>query len=180
MEKGVRKNPYKKDREGGSLTQVMDFVKQRSDYYFLYKDNDIKNTKGINVNVKNGTIKQLLDQALAGKNISYSIENKTITLRKNNVTSQKAEKKIVVMFGKVIDKAGVPIPGASVFVKGTQNGMSTDIDGKFEITSLPTSKPIVVSFIGMQTREIPLKNGEYNVVLVDRQTRRTSCRFSKL
>ncbi len=203
MEKKVRKNPCRKDREGvnllhklravllltsfilvgtisfaqksgytltlknASLTQVMDFVKQKSNYYFLYKDNDIKNTKGINVNVKNGTIKQLLDQALAGKNISYSIENKTITLRKKNIVTQKTEQKVeaVVMFGKVIDKQGNPIPGASVFVKDTQNGMSTDIDGKFEITSLPTNKPIIVSFIGMETREIPLKKGEFNVVL---------------
>ncbi len=70
-----------------------------------------------------------------------------------------------VMFGVVLDANGLPIPGASVFVKGSQNGMSTDIDGKFSIEFSPADKLLVVSFIGMQTREIPLKQGEHTIVL---------------
>ncbi len=151
--------------KNASLTQVMNFVKQKSDYYFLYNDNDIKNTNGININIKNGTIKQLLDQALAGKNISYSIENKTITLHKRKAKPQQKQTKKIVMSGKVIDKTGVPIPGVSVLVKGTQNGVSTDIKGKYKISSAIPNQIVVFSFIGMKTQEIPLVNGEKNIVL---------------
>ncbi len=161
----AQKGNYTLVLKNASLSEVMDFVKQKSDYYFLYNDNDIKDVKGINVEVKNGTIEQLLDQALSGTNISYSIENKTITLQKKKKEIKHTQEEKISMFGKIIDKSGLPIPGASVFVKGTQNGMSTDIDGKFEITSLSTNRPLVVSFIGMQTREIPFKQGEFNIVL---------------
>ncbi len=151
--------------KNASLTQVMNFVKQKSDYYFLYNDNDIKNTNGININIKNGTIKQLLDQALAGRNISYSIENRTITLHKKKAEPQQKQTKKIVMSGKVIDKTGVPIPGVSVLVKGTQNGVSTDINGTYKISSAIPNQIVVFSFIGMKTQEIPLVNGEKNIVL---------------
>ena len=44
---------------------------------------------------------------------------------------------------------GVPIPGASVLVKGTSTGTSTDSDGKYSI-SVPdaSTSSLVISFIG--------------------------------
>ncbi|MDE6187346.1 MAG: carboxypeptidase-like regulatory domain-containing protein [Duncaniella sp.] len=35
--------------------------------------------------------------------------------------------------GTVTDEINEPLPGATIFVKGTKNGTSTDIDGNFEI-----------------------------------------------
>lgn len=61
------------------------------------------------------------------------------------------------------DKA--PVIGASVFVKGTTVGTTTDIDGKFVLAGVPAdAKFIVVSFIGMQTEEVAVKP-EVNVAL---------------
>ena len=55
----------------------------------------------------------------------------------------------------VLDATGEPLIGASVIEKGSQNGGVTDFDGNFTIT-LKGSKPIiVVSYIGMKTKEIP-------------------------
>ena len=52
---------------------------------------------------------------------------------------------------------GEPVVGASVVVKGTTNGTVTDFDGKFELT-IPTSvKTLTISFVGMETKEEPVK-----------------------
>lgn len=62
----------------------------------------------------------------------------------------------VTLTGTVLDKSSEPLPGASVLVKGTTNGVATDVDGKFTIRFKPTSSTVlVVSFVGMKTREIP-------------------------
>ena len=51
-----------------------------------------------------------------------------------------------------------PVIGASVLVKGTTNGTITDINGQFTLTNIsPTNKPIIVSFIGMETQEVTIK-----------------------
>jgi len=51
-----------------------------------------------------------------------------------------------------------PIIGASVQVKGTTRGTITDIDGKFVIEAEPNAV-LIVSFIGMTTREVPAQDG---------------------
>jgi len=58
----------------------------------------------------------------------------------------------VTVSGKVTDEAGMPIPSASVVVKGTTNGTSTDLDGKFQITA-DANAVLVFSFVGYQTKE---------------------------
>ena len=55
--------------------------------------------------------------------------------------------------GTVTDALG-PVPGASVIVKGTTNGMVTDMDGNFVLTDLKNGDIIQVSFIGYVTQEI--------------------------
>lgn len=53
---------------------------------------------------------------------------------------------------------GEPIVGASVLVKGTNVGTITDIDGNFAINNVPSSATtLVVSFVGMQTQEVPIR-----------------------
>ncbi len=61
--------------------------------------------------------------------------------------------------GTVIDGAGESVIGASVVVKGTTIGVSTDIDGRFTI-NMPTDKNILVfSLIGMTTVEKTASQG---------------------
>ena len=59
--------------------------------------------------------------------------------------------------GTVNDNFG-PVIGASVFVKGTNNGCITDLDGNFTLSNVPSKAVLVVSFIGYQTQEIPVNN----------------------
>lgn len=65
--------------------------------------------------------------------------------------------------GTVVSE-GEPLPGASVFVKGTKTGTVTDIDGRYAI-SVPADGTLVFSFIGLQTREH--KVGGRTVINVD-------------
>lgn len=70
--------------------------------------------------------------------------------------------------GIVKDAFGEPITGASIVEKGTQNGITSDLDGNFEL-SVDEGAQIVVSFIGYTTQT--LKAGEnMNIILEeDRQ-----------
>ena len=58
--------------------------------------------------------------------------------------------------GTVIDQTGEPVIGANVIVKGTTNGVITDLDGKFTLTNVPDKGTISVSFIGYKEQVIPV------------------------
>lgn len=56
------------------------------------------------------------------------------------------------------EEDGFPVVGASVLVKGTSVGTVTDIDGNFTISNVPeNAKTLVVSFIGLQSQEVPVQ-----------------------
>lgn len=67
--------------------------------------------------------------------------------------------------GKVFDKNGNPVIGASVLVKGTNTGGMTDIDGNFSIKAAPGAT-LQVSYVGFETREVKAKQG-VEVTLVE-------------
>ena len=57
--------------------------------------------------------------------------------------------------GIVKDQIGEPVIGANVLVRGTTNGVITNVNGEF-ILSASKSDVLVVSFVGYTTQEIPV------------------------
>lgn len=55
--------------------------------------------------------------------------------------------------GIVLDDVDEPVIGANIVIKGTTNGTSTDIDGKFSLPNCNTGNILVVSYIGYETTE---------------------------
>ena len=73
----------------------------------------------------------------------------------------------ITLTGKVKDKTGEGVIGASVLEKGTSNGTITDMDGKFTL-KISGNKPVVISYIGMKSQEINVKGKtKIDVVLED-------------
>ena len=60
--------------------------------------------------------------------------------------------------GQVLDSKNEPVIGASVQVKGTTTGTITDYDGEFLLDVPADATTLIVSFIGMQTQEVTIKD----------------------
>ena len=71
--------------------------------------------------------------------------------------------------GTVVDNAGEPLIGASVIVKGNASqGTVTDFDGNFQLKVPSEQTVLVVSYVGMNTKELRVgKQRTFNVVLTD-------------
>ena len=59
--------------------------------------------------------------------------------------------------GQVLDESGMPIPGASVYQKGTTVGTTTNFDGEYSLNVTGNNPVLVFSYVGFQTQEIPVK-----------------------
>lgn len=66
--------------------------------------------------------------------------------------------------GIVKDQIGEPVIGANVLVRGTTNGVITNVNGEF-ILSASKSDVLVVSFVGYTTQEIPVSEKQMTIVL---------------
>ena len=67
--------------------------------------------------------------------------------------------------GTVSDESGVPLPGATVIVSGTSNGVSTDFDGFYSL-SVSEGSSLEISYVGMTTQTVLIgSDSTYNVTL---------------
>lgn len=64
--------------------------------------------------------------------------------------------------GTVSDEQNIPLPGATVLEKGTNNGTTTDFEGNFTLQVSDANAILAVSFLGYASKDIPL-NGQSNV-----------------
>ncbi|MWB94057.1 SusC/RagA family TonB-linked outer membrane protein [Flavobacterium sp. GA093] len=70
-----------------------------------------------------------------------------------------------VIKGTIKDAAGILIPGVNVLIKGSQTGVSTDMDGSYSINA-SSGSTLVYSFIGFKTIEVVVSDSSsYNVTL---------------
>jgi len=85
-------------------------------------------------------------------------------LKTNLLQTTEIEK---VITGTVSDVSGLPLPGATVSIKGSQLGTQTDFDGKYRIKA-KENQILVFSFVGMKTTEMTIgKKNTINVTLQD-------------
>ena len=76
--------------------------------------------------------------------------------------SKEIQQSKTTVSGTVIDEKGDALIGVSVVEKGTINGTTTDVDGKFTLSVSGTDCTLVFSYVGFQKQEINL-NGQRNI-----------------
>ncbi|MBL7770308.1 MAG: mucoidy inhibitor MuiA family protein [Flavipsychrobacter sp.] len=67
--------------------------------------------------------------------------------------------------GRVVDERGVPVTGATILVKGSSTGTTTDANGYFSLNAVPRGATLVVSSVGFQGREMIFTGGFLSVPL---------------
>jgi TonB-linked SusC/RagA family outer membrane protein len=150
------------------MEKVLEKIEGQTKVRFIYSAEVIHAERKVTLDYQNQRLDTVLETLLGPLGIEYKVSKKTILLRKaaEKKTSLKTEsiENIVPgdtdreITGKVLDEKGEPIPGASVVVKGTTVGTSTNIEGIYQL-SVPEDKDIVIfSFVGYVSREILIGN----------------------
>ncbi|MDR0836559.1 MAG: carboxypeptidase-like regulatory domain-containing protein, partial [Tannerella sp.] len=138
------------------IKQVLLQIEKTDGYHFFYSDDYLDLEKNITIKVKNESIESVLNKLFKGTDITYQIKaNKQIALLVKNLQTSGENKKTIA--GTVIDDKGEAVIGASVVVKGTSNGITTDVNGKFTL-NVPDNAVLQVSYVGYFTQEIPVGN----------------------
>ncbi|MGK0414413.1 MAG: hypothetical protein ACJA1B_002638, partial [Polaribacter sp.] len=72
----------------------------------------------------------------------------------------------VIVSGEVVDNLGNYLPGVSILVEGTTNGVSTDFNGAYVLNIKTQNATIIFSYLGFETKKIKVENQKkINVIL---------------
>lgn len=140
------------------MKRVMGEIERQTRYLFGY-DDQVDVNRIVSVHIVNRPLVEALDAMVAGSNISYVLQGSSIVLKNRMETGRQSAK----VSGKVCDPASNPIIGASVVVKGTTIGVSTDMEGRFtlEVPAPVETAVLNITYLGYQTASIHVGTKSY-------------------
>ena len=136
-----------------ALEKVLGSIESQTRYLFSPAA-DVNVKQIVTIQVSNAELREVLSQLRVQTGLDFSVENATIYITKPKLPSSRT------VHGKVIDVTALPVPGVSVFIKGTTIGTTTDLDGLFSLT-VPgdlLGGRLVFSSIGYSDVEISIGN----------------------
>lgn len=142
------------------LEKVLTNIEKQSGYFLFYKYNELKKAKPVNLQLVNASVIEALQQSFKDQPFDFVIDDKTI------IISQKGNKPEVIKLafldikGKVVDEKGLPLPGASIKVKGHNIVVIADADGEFNLRNVNSDAILQISYTGFVTQEISVGNGQ--------------------
>ncbi|MFB9053909.1 SusC/RagA family TonB-linked outer membrane protein [Formosa undariae] len=143
-----------------TVDEVFELIMKQTDYKFIYQESLFKDFPKVNVKKGKQAANDLLNRSLSNGDFEIKLgENNTVVVKKN---TPKRRQQQVIISGEVLDETNMPLPGASVVEKGTSNGVTTDIDGKFTFSVSSDTSTLLVSYLGYSTKEIAL-SGDTNL-----------------
>lgn len=151
-----------------TLKEIIHSLEQQTNLVFTY-DHSLEKLKVNNLSVRaeNENIEEILDKILKGTDVNYKVEDRIVVLYKTKSSDAPAVKSVAQQIqqvtGTVKDSSGEPIIGANILVKGTTNGVITDLDGNF-VLEAPANAVLIVSYIGYTHQEVAL-NGQRQVTV---------------
>jgi TonB-linked SusC/RagA family outer membrane protein len=143
------------------LEKVIKVIEQQTDYVFFYKTSLLQEAKKVTIFAKGMPLQQVLDLCFKDQPISYFISGKNITLnlKEKEKGNEKADKNPPVdISGKITDEDGNPLAGANVKVKGSSQGVTTDINGVFILKGVDENAILEVTYVGYLPASIHVNN----------------------
>jgi len=139
-----------------TFSSLFETIKKQSGYSFFYNNKSVKEAGKVSVNLKDASMEEALTAILKGQPFTYVIMDKMVVIKKEiPVVSRPMEFSInlINVHGMITDMEGVPLPGASVQIKGTKEGTTSSSTGQFSINA-KAGDLLIIKYIGYVTKEI--------------------------
>jgi hypothetical protein len=145
---------------------ALKIISRQTGYNFTYDSRLIDQDKKAVMTFKNTKLSIVLDSILKNDSLFFSVIDKYIIIaHAERPSSTRADstlgQKVKYITGKIADdETSEPLPYATIALKNKGKGTVTNINGDFGLKILPDffNDTLVVSYLGYQGREIPVKN----------------------
>jgi len=143
------------DMKNSTVKEVLQKIEQNSEFYFLYNSELIDVQRKVDLAVNNEKIDVILSKLFQGEKVDVLVRDRHIVLTPVIEVAAQQQKALT---GKVTDAGGVSLPGVSIVVKGTTQGVISDNNGNYSLANVPKNATLQFSFVGMKMQEIKVDN----------------------
>ncbi len=158
-----------------SLEKVLDAVEKQSGFNFFYNEKCMLNSRSVSVRANKMELNEFLQLIFADQPLTYYIENKNVIISRKPTSIPVTAPDIIASLlpladirGRIQNEKGEPVI-ASISIKGTRRGTTSDAGGYFELKNVNENDILVITSTSIETREIKLtddagfKAGFFNI-----------------
>lgn len=146
-----------------TIKEVLNKIESESEFVFVYYEDTFDPSQKVTVDANGKEINEVLDELFAGKGVGYEINDRQVMLRRESVSKSVEQKRNRTIKGIVRDQNGESVIGANVVLKGTTEGVITDITGEYQIKAAK-GDVLIFSYIGFKSQEVTI--GRDNIINV--------------
>lgn len=143
-----------------SLKQVFKDISKQSGLNFIASNSVLKLSKPVTINVKNQSVKAVLDEIFSHQPLQYEFHDAIVVVTAKTFSDKKTSKINSVISGIVTDEDGKPLPGATVKINDSPIIGVTRPDGTFSFVTPMEHPVLMVSFIGYNQQELIINSDE--------------------
>ncbi|MVZ67009.1 SusC/RagA family TonB-linked outer membrane protein [Sphingobacterium sp. DK4209] len=143
--------------KNASIDQVLLRISKEVNYDLVFDSKIFLGQKKLDVEFKNTTVKNALNQIFTNRPFTYEIVNEVIVIRKKEAEKAKTtslNRQQQIIKGRVTDPSNNPLSAVTVVIKNSQTASSTDAQGQFEIAVPSPNAILVFSLVGYKEYEI--------------------------
>ncbi len=145
------------------LPVVFEKIEKQSGYTFAYTGSQLSSARRVTIQVKDGTLEEVLQLCFREQPFTYTIIEKTVVVKARDVVVLPQQQDVpqfqasppLDIKGRVTNESGEPVAFASISVKGMKNkGTTTDDDGYFVLKGVDENATLVITGVSIETQEI--------------------------
>ncbi|MEO6949775.1 MAG: SusC/RagA family TonB-linked outer membrane protein, partial [Ginsengibacter sp.] len=155
-----------------TLVQAFQKIEEKSPFHFMYRNDEVKNIRNINLSANKKSVEEILKIILSGSPLTYrQVNNQIMILSSKDLIAHSSLQNFAylplntsgirltytpeenIIHGKVTDSKEAALAGVSITLKGTKIGTSTDAMGNYKI-SAPEGGILVFTFVGYTKKEV--------------------------
>jgi TonB-linked SusC/RagA family outer membrane protein len=141
--------------KNAELKKVFSLIQRKTSFRFLYYDETLPRDIRVNIEANNTPVIQVVNEALQNTSLKYRVLENNLVIINNGQESVQD----ITIKGRVTDEKGEPLSGASIRIKGSTGGTSTNANGEFSI-EVPEGVTLVITYIGYEAKEVKTKGAE--------------------
>lgn len=154
------------DMDNATISEIIDEIEANTEFKFLFNTKAVDLNRRISLKIKKEHIDEVLKKIFLNTKTSFEIKDRKILLKVAQPNEKRTLKQSAntdpvqqLVSGKITDKEGRPLLGASIVIEGSSIGTTTDFDGYYTLNITDDTAVLVVSYLGFVTKRVPV-NGQ--------------------
>lgn len=136
------------DMKNASFKDLFLEIQKQTKMSFVFNADQLNAVGTVDLRANDESVQEVLDRVLSPTPFTYLINGQTIVIVKRGEANRQPEQTAVTVKGKVTDRDGQPLIGATIRINGTTIGTATDGNGEYTLKVFGGQNELLVTYIG--------------------------------